>query len=118
MLEQNEYLVTWSVYILAVLGVMLVWWAMTRPLPWLWLKQPLRLLLTAVLLVPAPVAVDRPELAPAFFVYLFDLFVLEDGDPGRAAVYLVYGLGLGVVVVLIDAAIRSLFRRSRRNQLT
>lgn len=118
MLEQNEYLVTWGVYILAVLGVMLVWWAMTRPLPWLWLKQPLRLLLTAILLVPAPVAVDRPELAPAFFVYLFDLFVVKDGDPARAALYLVYGLGLGVIVVLIDAAIRTLFRRSRRNQLT
>ena len=118
MLEQNEYLVTWGSYILAVLGVMLVWWAMTRPIPWRWLKQPLRLLLTAILLVPAPVAADRAELAPAIFVFLFDAFLVEDGKAHHAALYLVYGLGLGVIVVLIDALIRALFSGSRRNELT
>lgn len=111
MLQQNEYLIIWGFYIAAVLGVMLVWWAITRPIPWHWLKQPLRLLLTAVLLVPAPVAADRAELAPAVFIYLFDLLMVKEGDAERALVYLGYGLLLGLVVVVLDALIRSLFQR-------
>lgn len=118
MLEQNEYLITWGLYIAAVLGVMLVWWAITRPIPWQWLKQPLRLLLTALLLVPAPVAVDRAELAPAMFIFLFDTLMVHEGDAERAALYLLYGLGIGVVAVLLDALIRGAFHRFRRNELT
>lgn len=54
MLEQNEYLVTWAVYYGAALGVLLVWWRMTKPIPWVPLKQLLRVLLAAAVLVPAP----------------------------------------------------------------
>lgn len=117
MLEQNEYLITWGFYTAAVLGVMLVWWAMTRPIPWRWLKQPLRLLVTALLLVPAPVAADRVELAPAIFIYLFDVLMVKEGDAERALLYLGYGLLLGMVVVVLDALIRGVFHRFRRPEL-
>jgi len=118
MLEQNEYLITWAAYIGGVLGVMLVWWAITRPIPWYWIKQPLRLLVTALLLVPAPVAAGRVELAPAMFIYLFDTLLVKGDDTQRAALYLFYGLLLGVVVVILDALIRGIFRRFHRKELT
>lgn len=118
MLEQNEYLITWGIYTVAVLGAMLVWWAMTRPIPWRWLKQPLRLLVTALLLVPAPVAADRVELAPAFIVYLFDAFLVEGGNGKHALLYLVFGAGIGLIIILVDAIAYALFGKSRRNKLT
>ncbi len=118
MLEQNEYLMTWGAYIVAVLGLLLVWWALTRPLPWLWMKQPLRILVAALLLVPAPVAADRVELAPALIVYLFDTLLVKDADAARDLHYLLYGLGLGVVALIIDGVIRLLLRRKPTSELT
>ena len=118
MLEHNEYLMTWGAYYGAVLGLLLVWWGLTRPIPWLWLKQPLRLLVGAVLLVPAPVAADRLELAPAIFVYLFDAILVKSADGSRALDYLLYGLALGVVALAIDTLLRMIFRRKPTSELT
>lgn len=113
MLEQNEYLVTWAVYYGAALGVLLVWWRMTKPIPWVPLKQLLRVLLAAVVLVPAPVDSQSVELAPALFVLLFDLLLIQEGDASRAAVYLLYGIVLGLVVLIIDGLIRQVWHRVR-----
>lgn len=118
MLEQNEYLITWGAYFGAVLGLLLVWWTMTRPIPWLWLKQPLRLFVAAILLVPAPVAADRAELAPALIVWLFDSLLIKDVESERAMSYLLYGIGLGVIALMLDAALRFLFRRKSTSELT
>ena len=118
MLFQKEYLMVWGVYTLAVLGIMLVWWGMTRPIPWRWIKQPLRLMPMALMLVPAPVAADRIELAPALFIFLFDTFLVKGASADRAVLYLVYGLGLGVIVILIDALLHILFGTPKRNKLS
>lgn len=115
MLEQNEYLVTWAVYYGAALGVLLVWWRMTKPIPWVPLKQLLRVLLAAAVLVPAPVDSQSIELAPALFVLLFDLLLIQEGDALRASVYLLYGVVLGLVALIIDGLIRMVWRRVRAN---
>ena len=111
MLESYEYVAAWSAYYLAVIGLLAVWWRITRPLPWTFLKQLLRVLVAAVLLVPAPVAADMSELCPAIFVLLFDVLLIKEGDPLRASVYLLYGSGLGVLVWLADGLLRQLLRR-------
>lgn len=115
MLEQNEYLVTWAVYYGAALGVLLVWWRMTKPIPWVPLKQLLRVLLAAAVLVPAPVDSQSAELAPALFVLLFDLLLIQEGDALRASVYLLYGVVLGLVALIIDGMVRMVWRRVRAN---
>jgi len=115
MLEQNEYLVTWAVYYGAALGVLLVWWRMTKPIPWVPLKQLLRVLLAAAVLVPAPVDSQSIELAPALFVLLFDLLLIQEGGALRASVYLLYGVVLGLVALIIDGLIRMVWRRARAN---
>ena len=113
MLEDFEFVAAWAVYLLAMCGVLAVWWRITRNLRWQFLKQILRMVVAAVLLVPAPVAVDMKDLAPAVFVLLFDYTLVKDGDPLRAVIYLIYSLGLGTIVLLLDALLRQLmFRRS------
>ncbi|HEX4938805.1 MAG TPA: hypothetical protein VFX11_09030 [Candidatus Kapabacteria bacterium] len=113
MLEYSENNVAWVAYCAGAVGCLLVWWRMTRILPWSPLRQLLRILVAALLLVPAPVAPGREELAPAFVVLLFDTTLVKQGDPLHAAPYLIYGLMLGLVILVIDGFVR--FMLSRRH---
>lgn len=118
MLEQNEYIVTWAVYYGGALGLLLVWWRLTKLLPWVPLKQLLRVLVAAAVLVPAPVDADSVALAPALFVLLFDLILIQEGDALRASIYLLYGVVLGLIALIIDGLVRLVIRRVRSRGLT
>jgi hypothetical protein len=113
MLQDSEYVITWAAYYAGALGVLLVWWRMTRPIPWRPLRQLLRVVLAGLLLVPAPVAPDMQELAPAILVLLFDITLLKEGDTLRALVYLVYGLLLGLLALVADGLVQYLLARRR-----
>mgnify|MGYP003444274186 FL=1 len=107
----SDYTLAWAAYYAGALGALLVWWRMTRPLPWTPVRQLLRILVAALILVPAPVARGMEEMAPALFVLLFDLALIKEGDPTFAVVYLLYGLMVGLVVLVIDGLIRYLLSR-------
>ncbi|HVL01352.1 MAG TPA: hypothetical protein VM553_16155 [Dongiaceae bacterium] len=111
MLETSEYNLAWIAYYGGALGALLVWWRMTRVLPWTPLRELLRILLAAVLLMPAPVAPNMNEMAPALFVLAFDLVLIKGGDAMRASAFLIYGLMLGLVVLVIDGFVRYLLAR-------
>ena len=106
MLESFEYVLAWVVYFAAAVGVMAVWWRITRYLPWLQLRQLLRVLVAAALLVPAPVSSLHPDWAPAIFVLLFDMTLVEQRDPLRGLAYLLYAQALGLCVLLADSLLR------------
>ena len=107
MLDYVEYLITWGVYLLATIGLMVVWWRITRPIPWQAPRQTLRMLVAATILMPAPVVYGSLEWAPALFVLLLDLTLLEDADSTvRAVPFLLYGLILGLMVLAADGAYR------------
>ncbi len=109
--ELSEYNLAWIAYYGGALGLLLVWWRMTRILPWTPLRQLLRILVASLILVPAPIAHGMQELAPALFVLAFDLALVKEGDPTFAVVYLLYGLMVGLAVLVIDGLIRFLFLR-------
>lgn len=111
MLEYTENNVAWAAYCAGALGCLLVWWRMTKPLPWSPVRQLLRILVAAFLLVPAPVAPGMDELAPAFVVLLFDMTLVKGGDALHAAPYLIYGLMLGLVILVIDGFVRFLLSK-------
>ena len=80
MLESSEYVLAWLAYLLSAVGVLAVWWRVTRFIPWMPLKQLLRVLVAAPMLIPAPVAEGALEWAPALFVLLFDITLVKEGD--------------------------------------
>ena len=113
MLESSETLMAWGAYLLAAVGIMAVWWRLTRFIPWMLPKQLLRVMLAALLLVPAPVSGVNSDWAPAIFVLLFDMTLVDQRDPLRAVSYLLYAQGLALVVLILDGLARHfLFNRS------
>jgi hypothetical protein len=115
MLDGTEYVAAWIAYLLAALGLMAVWWRITRILPWQPLKQLLRIVVAAPLLIPAPVSSGSLEWAPAVFVLLFDMTLLEEGDPLRALDYVLYALLLALLVLVADGVFRHWRTRNRNN---
>ncbi|MCK5789423.1 MAG: hypothetical protein CSH49_17355 [Alcanivorax sp.] len=108
MLDYLEYLTTWGIYLLAAIGLMTVWWRMTRPIPWPLPRQTLRVLVAATILVPAPVMYGSLDWAPALFVLLLDVTLVSETETEtlRAIPFLLYGLILGLLVLLADGLFR------------
>ena len=79
---------------------------MTRIIPGQPLKQLLRVLVAAVVLMPAPVVYGSADWAPALFVLLLDVTVVKDADTMRAVPFLLYGLILGLLALFADGLFR------------
>ncbi|MBE7928419.1 MFS transporter [Pseudomonas saudiphocaensis] len=112
----NEYLLAWTVYGVAALGCLLVWFRMTRPL-WRWLREPLRLIVTVLLLTPTIVDADKELFAPAVAITALDLLFEVGTNAWRAVADLaLYGLiafALYAVVVALRWPIERKLRRRR-----
>jgi hypothetical protein len=67
MFSFEEYIIGWSVYLVAVMGILAVFWRMTRSIPWLHVKQCLRLIVATLFLVPTFV---EPQAIQSSFHYL------------------------------------------------
>lgn len=69
----EEYVIGWLVYMGLIVGVLAIFWWLTRPIPWLYLKQVLRLIVSAILLVPVSVPETTNLWAPAWIVGALEL---------------------------------------------
>ncbi len=106
MLDGFEYAISWAVYLLAAFGLICVWWRMTRPIKWYFPRQLLRIVPAVTLLAPAPVAQGAADWAPAIFVLMFDLTLVEGSEPARALTFLLYGLIIAFIVLVVDILVR------------
>lgn len=113
MLDHSEYTIAWVVYMLSAIGLIAVWWRITRPLPWKSLQQLLRVLVAAPLLMPAPVAQGSADWAPALFVLLFDMTLVEGTNPQWALPFILYALILGLLVLVADGLFRNWQNKKR-----
>jgi predicted membrane protein len=88
----NEYLLAWTVYGVAALGCLLVWFRITRPM-WRWLREPLRLIVAILLLTPTIVDPAEDLYAPAVAITALDLLFKVGSNAWRAVADLaLYGL--------------------------
>jgi hypothetical protein len=104
----QAYLWGWFAYLIGSVGVLFVWWWLTRPLS-RWGKVPLRTVLTALLLTPWSVSPQHDEWAPAWVVSLFDGLAQEDVSLWRAG-----GPLLAMLVVALVVAAFELWRQRRK----
>lgn len=110
----NEYLLAWSVYGIAALGSLLVWFRITRPL-WRWLREPLRLIMAVLLLTPTIVDPARELFAPAVAITALDLAFKVGNNAWRAVADLaLYGL-IAAVLYAVFVGVRFLIERRRPN---
>ena len=88
----NDYLLAWTVYGVAALGGLLVWFRVTRSL-WRWLREPLRLVVAVLLLTPTIVDPARELFAPAVAITALDVLFKVGNNAWRAVADLaLYGL--------------------------
>ena len=77
MFSFEEYILSWSVYLLSVSMLMLIFWQLTRCIHWFYWKQSVRLLVAVIFLVPASVedtaGAASGYLAPAWVKALLQL---------------------------------------------
>ena len=64
MLTENEYLIAWGVYLLAVIGLGAVWWRLTRFIPVIGIQSVLRFIYFPLMVTPAAVVDNNIQLTP------------------------------------------------------
>lgn len=112
----NEYLLAWSAYGIAALGLLLVWFRITRPM-WRYVREPLRLVVAVLLLTPTIVDPAKELFAPAVAITALDLLFKLGNNAWRAvadlALYGLIALGLYGVFVAVRWPIESRLRQRR-----
>jgi hypothetical protein len=115
MFSAQEYIIGWVVYLIAALGLLFVFWRMTRSIPWFYPKQYLRLIGAAFLLSPAVVDDAAAYLAPAWVMATLQLvFTGVDNFWPLARVVLMAALIAAMIYSLLLIALH-LYRRQRRS---
>lgn len=108
--SNSEYFLSWAVYLLGMLGVLVVAWRISRVWP-SWLKVPLRVLLTAILLAPLSVGNQAVFQAPAWIVGPFE-WLVHGKEAGMQAVneLLLYA-GCALLALALLVAVKHLYKR-------
>lgn len=107
-MNEGNYVLAWLFYLLAAAGSMIVFWRMTKFIPYRPVKTMLQLLFATFILVPWYIHPGSEHLAPAFVITALEIFIKKT-EPGDAAVFLALMLFLvfvGALVVEIRDYIR------------
>ena len=72
-----EYIVVWSLYLLAGFGMAYIWWRITRPMRLIGLRALLRGTLVVLICTPWYAGESTTHYAPAILVLVFDLFFVD-----------------------------------------
>lgn len=109
-MTENDYLLAWGIYAFAALGCILVWFRITR---WMWryLREPLRLLGTVLLLTPTVVDPAKDLLAPAVAISALELVFKMGGSAWGAISDLAMAAVIALGVYVIFALVRLPFLR-------
>ncbi len=103
LIELREYLWAWLVYIAGCVVLLSIGWGWTRNLPWLWLKNSLRLGVAALLLTPIPHEDAAHLWVPAVIVAGLG-WLTGDEVAAVSALTTLAGVLLGSVLVAIGLA--------------
>ncbi|MCC5885599.1 MAG: hypothetical protein JJT88_04110 [Gammaproteobacteria bacterium] len=107
-----DYLIAWLVWGVAMLLVLAGGFWMTRWIRPLWLRDLLRFLAAATLLVPTGAGSFEGVYAPAWIVFLFEALLQTEGDPVPAMMMLTVAWALAIAAVIAAALFRHFRNRS------
>lgn len=114
MLSAQEYLVSWGMYLLGAVGLMVVWWRMTSRIRPAVLRNLLRVSAVAALFMPYPVPEQEAFLAPAFMMtFVEGLFMENYGFSHAGTPLLVVILMANALYLVLDLSLQ-LWRRRRQ----
>jgi len=112
----EDYITGWFIYMGLIIGVLAVFWWLTRSIPWLHFKQVLRLLVSAILLAPVSVPETASLWAPAWIVGALELIFggVEGFMPIGKVLLTAIAVALAVYIPL--AVIVAVIRRKKQEK--
>ena len=107
------YVIAWIVVLVSGLGGLIGVYVLTRSIPSLYPRTLLRSLVTAWMLIPAPVPHYDGQYAPAFVVLMFEWLLQTDGEPGVSIRILIVTTITVIGLVSVAQGLRG-YRKHRR----
>ena len=109
----NDYLFTWILYLVGAVGLLIVWWFLTKKIRFKLIKDCLRLSAAVFLLVPFPVY-NQPEFwAPALGMSMLEFIFGQSQGLGRAIIPILIIWAFSLAFYLIADSLWQRFRRQR-----
>ena len=114
-MELPAYLIAWCLYLLSALGIVIVFWRMTRNLKLQWrrTRRALRAFTAVVLFTPLNIIDGELWLAPAYLVGLYDVALGNMDKAYETAMFMGAAFVLMVAVILLESVLRRLFGMGR-----
>lgn len=113
MFDLPAYLIAWVLYLLSALGLVIVFWRMTRRLTWRRTRRSLRAMTAVVLFTPMNIIEDEFWLAPAYLVGLYDIALGNFDKALEVGSYMLAAFVLMVAVILLESVLRRLLGMER-----
>ena len=112
-MDSLSYSVAWVLYLVCALGLVLIFWRMTRNLQLRRTRRVLRALVVALLFTPINIVADGMWLAPAYLVATYEGVQGNIDQAVEASMYLVVAFVLMIVVILCASVTRRLLAAGR-----
>ena len=118
MFSASEYFFGWLSYLIASVGLLVVWWRITSFIKFEIPRDIVRLVAAALLLIPFPVSDDSGMMAPAFMMSLLEaMFVREEGF-SRAGVPVLIFTAIAIVVYLgLNVGVKKYLEKKKAQQV-
>lgn len=104
----SSYTIAWLIYLLSAVGVMIVFWRLTRNLQWRRTRRVLRIVVAVTLLTPMNIVSGGLWLAPAFLVAAYAMAQSHMETTQQALTVMSGAVGVMVLVVLLESVGRRL----------
>lgn len=113
MFSSDEYFWGWVLYAMASLGLLVVWWFMTRWIPQQIIRNTLRVIVAAALLMPFPVEEGSAFLAPAIIMTFVEGLFVRGGSFDRAGIPLAIAIGCAAMFYIGISILWHIFLEKR-----
>lgn len=103
LLTVKGHFLAWVYYLIGAVGLMAVWWFLTRKISHMLTRNMVRLVVAVILIMPYPVLPDQSFLAPAVIMSALEGLFVDGGDFARAGVPLVIAILVALLLyILLD----------------
>lgn len=108
-MDSLSYIAAWLVYLLSALGLVLVFWRLTRNMRLRRTRRALRALVAVFLFTPILIEQEHQWFAPAYLVGGYDWILGNNERAIEAGLYLSLAYSIMIIVILLEAMLRRLF---------
>lgn len=115
MFSFQEYISAWLIYMACSLGLLVVFWQMTKHIPWYYLKQSLRLIAASLLLTPNLIENSTVFWSPAWLQSLLKLIFNGTDDIFSSIRILLISVLFTLLVFFVLSMIIILYKKQKSN---